>query len=567
MEFKPKNREWVKNAAIIFLAVLLVLTFFSNTIMNRSLPEVATQSVNNGSIIARVRGTGTVAANGIHQVKAANTREIRAVMVKVGQEVQAGDVLFILGKGEASELEQAQEQLRQLQTSYQKSALSAPIINYAADERKIQEAYQTMQDAEAKRNAIAETSGKSLPTEELQQTQKELGEATVVRDAYKSAYDKLVEESQAALSQAEEGRLEARRSLTELLDSMEIPWTEEELDDPMKKVEELSQDETTDPQVLEAWTKLSEATQAARDGESALAAISSQQLDEAQAEVDRLQARADELQAVIDEILNSALTSEAYQKAVQEYEAAREEYLSLSEALEARKLSDQRSQAMTGLDLQDLAIQIEQQQKKISELSGGDENQIVANVSGTVQSVECSAGDLKQKDDVLCSIEVPDMGYTLSFSVTNEQAARLRPGDSAEVSNYYWGRSITASLNSIRIDPKNPQTNKILTFDLEGDVTAGSELSVSVGQKSANYDYVVPNSAIHSDSNGSFVLKIEARNSPLGNRYYARRVQVEVLASDDTNSAVTGDFGWGDYVITTSNAPVKSGEMVRLADS
>ena len=35
METKVKNRDWVKNAAIIFLAVLLVLTFFSNTIMNR----------------------------------------------------------------------------------------------------------------------------------------------------------------------------------------------------------------------------------------------------------------------------------------------------------------------------------------------------------------------------------------------------------------------------------------------------------------------------------------------------------------------------------------------------
>ena len=55
MEFKPKNREWVKNVAIIFLAVLLVLTFFSNTIMNRSLPEVATQNVSSGSITARVR--------------------------------------------------------------------------------------------------------------------------------------------------------------------------------------------------------------------------------------------------------------------------------------------------------------------------------------------------------------------------------------------------------------------------------------------------------------------------------------------------------------------------------
>ena len=34
MESKKLNRDWVKNAAIIFLAVLLVLTFFSNTILN-----------------------------------------------------------------------------------------------------------------------------------------------------------------------------------------------------------------------------------------------------------------------------------------------------------------------------------------------------------------------------------------------------------------------------------------------------------------------------------------------------------------------------------------------------
>ena len=31
---KRGKRDWVKNAIIIFLAVLLVLTFFSNTIMN-----------------------------------------------------------------------------------------------------------------------------------------------------------------------------------------------------------------------------------------------------------------------------------------------------------------------------------------------------------------------------------------------------------------------------------------------------------------------------------------------------------------------------------------------------
>ena len=57
---------------------------------------------------------------------------------------------------------------------------------------------------------------------------------------------------------------------------------------------------------------------------------------------------------------------------------------------------------------------------------------------------------------------------------------------------------------------------------------------------------------------------MEAKNSPLGNRYYAKRVEVTVLASDDMNSAVTGDLGYGDFVITTSSMPVKSGDMVRM---
>lgn len=80
MEFKTANREWVKNAAIIFLAVLLVLTFFSNTIMNRSLVEVATARVTDGNIVAKVRGTGTVTASGKHHVKATKTRSVRSVI-------------------------------------------------------------------------------------------------------------------------------------------------------------------------------------------------------------------------------------------------------------------------------------------------------------------------------------------------------------------------------------------------------------------------------------------------------------------------------------------------------
>ena len=54
-EKKIKRKEWVKTAAIIFLIIMLVLTFCSNTIMNYSLPEVATEYVMADSITLQVR--------------------------------------------------------------------------------------------------------------------------------------------------------------------------------------------------------------------------------------------------------------------------------------------------------------------------------------------------------------------------------------------------------------------------------------------------------------------------------------------------------------------------------
>ncbi len=96
---------------------------------------------------------------------------------------------------------------------------------------------------------------------------------------------------------------------------------------------------------------------------------------------------------------------------------------------------------------------------------------------------------------------------------------------------------------------------------------AGQSLNVSVGQKSANYDMTVPNSAIREDSNGKFILVITSKSSPIGTRYFASRVDVEVLASDDTKSAISGAVESYSYVITTSTKPVEAGKQVRLADN
>ncbi len=573
-QMKVKNREWVKNAAIVLLAALLVLTFFSNTIMNRNLPEVATQSVSDGTINAKVRGTGTVTANGSNVVKAAETREIRAVMVKAGQSVEVGDVLFVLGSGEKSELEQAQEQLNQLQLSYQRTALGGSYTDYTADELRVAAAWEDYVQAEAALDAMDPMG--NTDSDAYRYLQKQLDKATAERDAAKEAYESALSQAQGDLSTAEGERLSAEQAVLLVEgwnpndpDPQQQALQQKYLNDPQLRIDELlsepsQPEEGEEPaapdgdreQKLEKWQALLEKKNAVDVAEAALNAISTDRMDAAQQQVDELQ-----------EEMSVYNSSPEYQEAAAAKNSAYLAYLDLKNALDARKNADAKSSASIGLDLSDLSRQIEEQKKKIEELSGGEGNQVLAKVSGTVQSVECTAGDTVLKDNPLCVIEVPDMGYSMAVSVTSDQASRLRVGDSATISNYYWGREITATLSTIRVDPKDPQNKKLLTFDVSGDVNAGTELTVSIGQRSANYDWVVPKSAIHSDSNGSFLYKVESKNSPLGNRYIARRVNVEILAQDDTSIAVTGDLGWGDYVITTSSAPVKNGDMVRLADN
>ena len=131
-----KRREWVKNAAIIFLTIMLILTFFSNTIMNYSLPEVATQYVQNGTITAKVRGTGNVEATDPYSVMVKDTRVISSVAVKQGDTVEKDQVLYYLEDKESDELKQAEQELADLELAYMKGlfggTVSPEVINKVA---------------------------------------------------------------------------------------------------------------------------------------------------------------------------------------------------------------------------------------------------------------------------------------------------------------------------------------------------------------------------------------------------------------------------------------------------
>nr|MBQ5811567.1 HlyD family efflux transporter periplasmic adaptor subunit [Clostridia bacterium] len=211
--------------------------------------------------------------------------------------------------------------------------------------------------------------------------------------------------------------------------------------------------------------------------------------------------------------------------------------------------------------------EIERKKKEIQDLKNATaETEIKAPVSGTISSVGIASGSDVDADTVAFEIIMTDMGYTMECSVTNSQAARLRIGQEATVQYYYWGNKPSVRISQITTDPNSGGKNKLVTFAVEGDVSAGTSLSLVIGTEGQSYDTIVPNSAIREDSNGKFVLKVVSKSSPLGNRYFAERLDVEVLASDATKSAINASLSWGDYVIVGASVPISAGMQVRMAE-
>ena len=151
------RKELIKKIAVVFLVSLLILTFFSNTIMNYSLPEVATSQVYSSSVSNKVRGQGAVETNSDYEVSVSGARVIKEVKIQAGDEVKKGQVLFTFEEGENTELNEAEETLEQMELDYAKSLLKV-LPDYTTDNMDIQDAKEELTAAqkaegEAKNNS------------------------------------------------------------------------------------------------------------------------------------------------------------------------------------------------------------------------------------------------------------------------------------------------------------------------------------------------------------------------------------------------------------------------------
>ncbi len=625
MENGVRKREWVKTAAIILLAVLLVLTFFSKTIMNASLPEVATQQVSSGAINARIRGQGTVEASEVYNVTIKQTRKVSSVLVKTGQEINVGDTLFVLEAEDSDELKQAETDLETLQQNYDKSLIEAG--NTAAQEnRDVQVAREAYNEALAVYNQYTNVSAMQLTTaitaaenelESLTAQSKAISEHLKQLQTEKETLDSKVSQAEAQVKEMEaaEDKYSELKKATNAYEADLVVYgeyykqllavtneressVEKDTSDVVSKVHiyaqpvasgycqkdtllysyladkapDLAENAGVITTAYNTITKDLETLETLCTEYSRLSVVYNKNaLENARTELDGLKRNADNLTAQIKNCTDQVSAAETatankqteidkLSKASSAAETVKSTKKTLEDLVFKQNLGDSSS-----IDMEASKKAIERKQEEVDKLrENADELEVKSSVSGTIASISASAGkSIGGEEQPLATINVTDRGFTVKIDVTSEQAKKVKVGDTAELVNF-WGGDAVATLDQIT----NSQSSgsRTLVFTLTGDIQAGQNVTLSIGQKSANYDALIPLSGLREDSNGKFVYVLQSKNSPLGSRYIATRVTVQELARDDKSAAVSG-ISQGDFIITTSNKPVEAGKQVRLADN
>lgn len=672
-----KRREWVKNAAIIFLTIMLILTFFSNTIMNYSLPEVATQYVQNGTITAKVRGTGNVEATDPYSVMVKDTRVISSVAVKQGDTVEKDQVLYYLEDKESDELKQAEQELADLELAYMKGlfggTVSPEVINKVASgntdsfssykamvtdmqtrlqaaEDRVNECQKAVESITLENTISSNNKENSTSADELAEAQAnaDLTSETASFEEYKSRkladldseikevqyqiddLKLLISNAQAAAGSGSSGAdpnpssspstapaapsgsetlFEQQRNLVvekiSVINGLggaiandktqpgwpwedavknwynSLPWTtsDEEIqkkyeaaygeyrtavDSMNATAETLKEYGSNNSQQgrLEGLENELRRLQQTRDEISAITVNSSEGVQDAKNRLEQAQRNIREITSANKQASAAAANRLANAEAALKNAQAVYELLKTEQTELAANINAELDLSKATKDIANKKAEIE----KLKENSTGAT--INAPVAGTVTNLAYAAGETTKPEEAAAVIQVEGKGYTMSISVTNEQAKKVQVGDNAELQNAWYYDDVQVVLSSIKPDPDNPAQKKLLMFNVTGEsVQAGQALSVSVGQRSSEYEFVVPNSAVREDNNGKFILIVESRSGPLNNRYIATRVDVEVLASDDTNTAISAALYGYEYVITTSTKPVEAGKQVRLNES
>ena len=583
------RRSRVVKAMVAFVAVLALLTFFSNTLMNLTIPKVMGAYASRGNLSYSNSARGTITVENQTEVKGLEGRTVDQVKVTNYDTVQAGDTILTLKPIEESEdLQSKRDRLKQLERDAEYDSRTDNTTDFTSYYDSINMAKATLSDAE---DTLYAVQNKDAVEEENKQIINEESVKEVSLKATVTEAAKTVEDIQKQID-AIDASIAPLQAQIDVYTALGTPTPTPRPDAP----------ETTEPAATEPETPVPEGATATptpspspapaydedgldptsptyemeklmlkiREYEDQKTALESQlesaktRLDEASAELAECQGKIKDAQAEIDALKQLPSEAAAQNAVTTARNAVNTAQKALSDAQTAAGITEDKARDTA----EDREEEIAKLKKQIEELEKQAKvTEIKAPVGGFIYNIAVASGDaLTAKTFVTYIIPETDRVCSVSFKFSSQAAQSIRVGMDLEItSGFIQG----CTVQSIKPDPDNPRANKIVKCMVEGnDAWPGEEITVNAGRGNDNYKCVVPSSAVSEDNNGHFIYVIVGSSTPLGDKYTVKRVDVSIEATDGAATAIKGE-GLDKYdvmIVVRAEKPLEDGQRVRLED-
>ncbi len=595
-----QRKDRIKNTMILFLVLMLILTLFSNTIMNYTLPEVSVMKLVPGVVSRSADVSVTVESNQDYTLLAEDAVEIKRVAVQKGQNVKAGQILFYLNSPEESmEVKDLRSAIDEAKLQYEKDLLEAG-NDYFSENQQIQMARDALNAAIAARDQAASQSaasdtGSGISAAELNAQQNRLNRDRAALDS--EQYETLSAESKEQIRAELDAFLNADARCSELTQALEqlegnysgdsaVTSSERELAELQLNLNRLREDHADSRQIEDAQIAVDYAAEDLNRLKEQKQSIELKRTEVQNASVSLSLARSaltpklaalsnsiDEQLAALDQQYAASEMSEsgkfdAADSAAENYDTmvneARYALDSAIHALEAKVKSDKMTDRSKALDLEAAEKRIAEQEENLAKmLEKEGATEIVSPVDGLVEEIFGFAGARVESAEPMIQITLPEDGFQAVASVNNHIAETLTVGQEAKIIDQSDASAVIKNI----AQNKTQKDASDITLELNGDMESGQQLNVQFSESSVQADNVIPKNAVKEDASGKFVYGVVARNTPIGNRYEAKKIPVTVLAEDDSKCSVSGEFGDAvDYIIVASSAPFVSGDKVKLSE-
>lgn len=184
---------------------------------------------------------------------------------------------------------------------------------------------------------------------------------------------------------------------------------------------------------------------------------------------------------------------------------------------------------------------------------------VYADTDGIALSVPVEKGQNVNENALMATVGV-GISYIIECTISLDNNF-VFPGDYCRLSN-------TSHVFDGYIASITPgERGKAIKIRLESDeASAGESFDITFSRRSDVRYTLVPNGALHQDSDGYYVNQIKKRKGLLGDEYYLDRLDVYIGDSDSESTVLTGNVRFFEPIMLSSDKPVSPGDTITLTN-